>query len=122
MGPNGQTKGNAAVDEVERRFHRAMIAIYETSKRELGYNATRFLQMVSEQGGLVTARQLLWSDTPSDGFTTLWEHHRLDLTVEDHVLQTEFASLFSDADRLQARTRLDEYGWRPRAGMEYVTG
>lgn len=59
------------MDEVERRFHQAMVAIYETSKRELGYNATRFLQMVSEQGGLVTARQLLWSDTPSDGFTTL---------------------------------------------------
>ena len=47
------------MDEVERRFHRAMVGIYETAKRELGYNATRFLQMVSEQGGLVTARQLL---------------------------------------------------------------
>jgi hypothetical protein len=51
------------VDQVERCFHRAMISIYETAKRELGYNAIRFLQMLSEQGGLVTARQLLWSDT-----------------------------------------------------------
>jgi hypothetical protein len=109
------------VDEVERRFHRAMVGIYETAKRELGYNATRFLQMVSEQGGLVTARQLLWSDAPSDGFTTLWEHHRLDLSVEDHVLRTEFASLFSNADRGQALARLEAYGWQPRAGMEYVT-
>jgi hypothetical protein len=114
-------KGDAAVDEVERRFHRAMIGIYETAKRELGYNATRFLQMVSGQGGLVTARQLLWNETPSDGFTTLWEHHRLDLTVEDHVLRTEFASLFSDADREQARTRLEAYGWQPRTGTEYMT-
>lgn len=122
MSPNGRMKGDAAVDEVERRFHRAMIAIYETSKRELGYNATGFLQMVSEQGGLVTARQLLWSDTPSDGFTTLWEHHRLDLTVEDHVLRTDFASLFSDADREQALTRLEAYGWQPRTGTEYEIG
>ena len=121
MSPNGRTKGDAAVDEVERRFHRAMVGIYETAKRELGYNATRFLQMVSEQGGLVTARQLLWSDAPSDGFTTLWEHHRLDLSVEDHVLRTEFASLFSNADREQALVRLEAYGWQPRAGMEYVT-
>jgi hypothetical protein len=120
--PKGRTKGNAAVDEVQRRFHRAMIAIYETSKRELGYNATRFLQMVSQQGGLVTARQLLWSDAPSEGFTTLWEHRRLDLTVEDHVLRAEFASLFGDADRQQARTRLEEYGWRPKAGTEYALG
>ncbi len=55
------------MNEAEREFHRAMVAIYETAKRELGYNATRFLQMLSEQGGLTTARQLLWSDTPSDG-------------------------------------------------------
>jgi len=96
-----------------------MIAIYETAKRDLSYNATRFLQMVSDQGGLVTARQLLWSDTPSDGFTTLWERHRLDITVEDHVLRSEFASLFSDADREQALARLEAYGWRPRPGMGY---
>ena len=96
-----------------------MIGIYETAKRELGYNATRFLQMVSAQGGVTTARQLLWSDTPSDGFTTLWEHHRLDLTVEDHVLRAEFASLFSDGDREKALTRLKDYGWRPKPGTEY---
>ena len=110
------------MDEVERRFHRAMISIYETAKRELGYNATRFLQMLSEQGGLVTARQLLWSDTPSDGFTTLWERHRLDLTVEDHVVRAEFAPLFTDADREQALTRLQAYGWRPSPGTEYEIG
>jgi hypothetical protein len=97
-----------------------MVGIYETAKRELGYNATRFLQIVSEQGGLVTGRQLLWSDAPSDGLTTLWEDHRLDLSVEDHVLRTEFASLFSNADREQALARLEAYGWQPIAGMEYV--
>ena len=96
-----------------------MVAIYQTATRELGYNATRFRQMLGKQGGLVTARQLLWSDTPSDGFTTLWERHRLDLTVEDHVLRTEFASLFTDADRHQALTRLEAYGWRPQPGTEY---
>ena len=73
----------------------------------------RCLALDEQQGGLATARQLLWSDTPSDGFATLWEHHRLDLTVEAHVLRTEFASLFSDADREQARTRLETYGWQP---------
>jgi hypothetical protein len=101
-----------ALDEVERRFHRAMIRIYDTAKRELGYNATRFLQMISEQGGLSTARQLLWSEAPSEGFTTLWERGRLDLTVEAHILCDEFASLFTDEDRERARTRLEEYGWR----------
>ena len=73
MSPNGRTKGDAAVDEVERRFQRAMVGIYETAKRELGYNATRFLQIVSEQGGLVTARQLLWSDARSR-LAAGWHH------------------------------------------------
>ncbi len=89
-----------------------MISIYETAKRELGYNATRFLQMISEQGGLTAARHLLWSDAPSEGFTTLWERGRLDLTVEAHILRDEFASLFTDEDRERARTRLEQYGWR----------
>jgi hypothetical protein len=64
------------MSEIERRWNRVMISIYETAKRELGYNAARFVQMVSERGGLSTARQLVWSDSPSDGFTFLWEHHR----------------------------------------------
>jgi 5-methylcytosine-specific restriction protein A len=71
------------------------------------------LQMISEQGGLTTAKQLLWSSTPSEGFTTLWERGRLDLTVEAHVLKTESATLFTDDDRDQARDRLEAYGWRP---------
>ena len=71
----------------------------------------------------MTARQLLWSDTPSDGFTTLWQHHRLDLTgSKNHVLRSEFASLFTDADREQALMRLQAYGWHPRTGTEYEIG
>ena len=98
--------------QTERAFHQAMTVIYETAKRELGYNATRFLQMISEHGGLATARQLLWSDKPSEGFTTLWSHHRLDLTVEAHVLGKEYEALFTDADRQRARERLELYGWQ----------
>lgn len=90
-----------------------MISIYETAKRELGYNAIRFLQMISEHGGLAAARQLLWSDAPSEGFTTLWERGRLDLTVEARVQDAEFALLFTDEDRERARPRLEAYGWRP---------
>lgn len=103
------------MDERERDFHRAMVAIYQTTKRELGYNATRFLHMVSNEGGLAAARQLLWSDTPSDGFTTLWDHGRLDLTVEAHVLCPEYAQIFTDDDRQKARARLEQYGWSERS-------
>jgi hypothetical protein len=104
------------LDQLERKFHRAMVGIYETSKRELGYDATRFLQMLSEQGGVATAKHLLWNNAPSEGFTTLWSHGRLDLTVEAHVLDPEFESLFSGADRQRAQERLEAYGWQDRRG------
>jgi hypothetical protein len=101
----------SVLNEIERRFHQEMVAIYGTAKREVGYSATRFLQMTSEHGGMAPARQLLWSDQPSDGFTALWSHHRLDLTVEAHVLKQEYLALFTDDDRRQARSRLELYGW-----------
>ena len=112
--PASSPPKEASLGQVERQIHQAMVAIYETAKRDLGYNATRFLQMISEQGGLATARQLLWSDQPSDGFTTLWSHHRLDLTVEAHVLKPDYTALFTEADRQQARRRLELHGWHKK--------
>jgi hypothetical protein len=99
------------MEDLERRFHRAMIGIYETARAECRYTATRFLQMLSTQGGLMTARALLATEAPSDGFTRLWECGRLDLTVEAHVLKPEFAPLFSENERDTARRRLKEYGY-----------
>src|SRR5262245_30777731 len=97
--------------DVERAFDAAMVAIYTTAKRDLGYNATRFLQMITDEGGLIAARKLLHASVASEGFTTLWEHRRLDLSVEAHVLRPEFAELFTDDERRIARKRLRDYGF-----------
>jgi hypothetical protein len=53
------------MSKIERRWNRVMVSIYDTAKRELGYNASRFIQMVSERGGVSDARQLVWSESPS---------------------------------------------------------
>jgi len=95
---------------LETQFHRAMIGIYERAKEECGYNATRFLGMLSEKGGLRTAQILLATSQPSDGYVALWECNRLDLTVEALVLKPEFASLFTEEEKQVARNRLEEYG------------
>jgi hypothetical protein len=76
-----------------------MVDIYQTAKRELGYTATRFIQMVSDRGGLAAARQLLWSDQISGGFETLRQHGRLDLSVEAHVLKDAVANRTRTASR-----------------------
>lgn len=88
-----------------------MVAVYERAKSEAGYTATRLLELVSQLGGVNAARQLLAAPKPSDGFTTLWEKGRLDLSVEAHVLKPEFAQLFSREESDIARRRLAEYGY-----------
>ena len=99
-------------DALESQFHQSMLEIYRTAKREAGYNATRFLRMVSEHGGLETARILVNSDTVSDGYTALWERGRLDLSVEAMVLANEaYHQLFSEAQLEVCRQRLKEYGF-----------
>jgi hypothetical protein len=92
-------------------FDDAMVAIYTRARDETGYVATYFIQMVSELGGLETARQLLRSDAPSEGFTALWEKKRLDLSVEYHVLLPEFEHLFDRRERDIAYRRLRGYGF-----------
>jgi hypothetical protein len=94
-----------------RQFHAAMTRIYTRAKAEAGYNATRYLQMVSEIGGLTTAQKLLHSHGVSDGFTHLWERGHLDLTVEALVLEHKWHELFTNEERHIARGRLTSYGF-----------
>jgi len=84
---------------------------YLKAKRECGYNATRFLQMISEQDGLATAKKLIAKPGGTDGFTTLWEHQRLDISVEAIVLKPEFAPLFTEEERNLCRERLTQFGY-----------
>ena len=88
-----------------------MLDIYRRAKSDAGYNASRFLGMVSEQGGYEAARTLLHALKVSDGYTALWERNRLDLTVEALILKPEWRDLFSNAEREIARQRLIEYGY-----------
>ena len=98
--------------DLEKRFDQAMREIYMTAKRDCGYNATRFLQLIAEKGGLAAAKQLSNRPGGTDGFTTLWELGRLDLSVEAHVLEPEFESLFSEEERNMCRERLEEFGFK----------
>ena len=94
----------------EARYHAAMLEIYRIAQRDLSYNATRFLQLVEGRGGVQAAKQLL-AGPPSDGFATLWEKGRLDLSMEAHVIKPEFQDLFTDAERRLAEDRLRQFGY-----------
>lgn len=102
--------------QLEREFAAAMRDFYLRAKQELGYNATYFVRMLSTEGPLETARRLISSTQPSEGFTTLWERGRLDLTVEAHVIQPRFEPLFTEEELEAARQRLAAYGYSDAVG------
>ena len=94
-------------------FDQAMFNIYRRAKDEAGYSATLFLGMLSDRGGLATAKTLINSPKPSDGYTALYERRRLDLTVEAMVLETPtWDELFTDEELARARDRLRQYGYQ----------
>jgi hypothetical protein len=95
----------------EDDFTQAMMQIYIDALRECGYKASRFRQMVEDERGVATARRLLASDQPQYGFVELWEHNRLDLTVERLVLQERWRHLFTNAELAEARDRLRAHNY-----------
>jgi len=111
LNPAGfEEQGAAYPAELEESFNRRMIEVYKAS-RAIGYNATRFLSMVNEMGGLDAARTLLRAPGVSEGYTSLWERGRLDLSVEAVILESEWSALFTEAERGIARKRLKEFGF-----------
>ncbi len=102
------------MSKLENLFEQDMKNIYITARKECGYTATRFLQLIGEKGGLAAAKQLISKPGGTDGFTTLWEHKRLDLSVEAHVLKPEYAELFTDEERRICRERLEQFGYKEK--------
>lgn len=96
-----------------------MLEIYRVAKAEARYDATIFLGMVAQRGGLATAQYLINTPKPSEGYTALYMRGRLDLTVEAMVIEnTEWHELFTDEELAKARTRLKQYEYKPRKPRE----
>jgi hypothetical protein len=98
---------------LEKQFTRQLIILYELAKIKCNYNATRFIKMLHELGGVTTARQLVLSPELSQGFTAMWECGRLDLTVEATILQEPWRQLFTEDVLSAAQEKLQELGYNP---------
>ncbi|WP_235851995.1 HNH endonuclease [Niallia nealsonii] len=96
---------------LKRELHNDMFNIYNKAK-SIGYNATKFRQMLAGKEGYLVAKSFIYSKSPTDGFTSLWELKRLDLTVEALVLNPKYVSLFTEEERCIVRDRLAEYGYQ----------
>lgn len=76
-----------------------------------GYKPTIFLEMISNYGAIESAKKLINSQKPSEGYTKLWRIGELQHSVENRIQDKKWESLFSDEDRKKARKRLQEYGF-----------
>lgn len=85
-----------------------MYRVWQRAKDECNYNASYFLRMLDEMGGVATAKSLLAKNTLSSGYTELWLRGRLDIRVECVVLSSAFRSLFDEQELATARRRLTE--------------
>ena len=95
--------------DLEKDFSKDMLNIYKTADRELGYKATRFLQMLSKDGPVKTAKKLISKNGGTEGFLKLWESGRLDLSIENLVLNEKYKALFTDDERKMCCERLEKY-------------
>lgn len=100
-------------DDLEKAFHEAMLNIYDLGLSKYGYRANRFLPMVREQGGVLTAKQLLNAPGYHEGLTKLWELGGLEISMEALVLEPQWASLFTEEELQIARNRLEDLGFNP---------
>lgn len=101
--------------EAEGPYDRAVRAAVDRCRDELRYNPRYFRVMISQHGALGATRRLLAAPAVSDGFVTLWERNRLDLTVETLVVDERFADLFTPEEREVAGQRLTLFGHTPAA-------
>src|SRR5882672_8198789 len=99
------------MDEAELDFRSAL---QDTVKecRKIRYSPTGFMGMITSSSAFEAVRTLLAKKTPSEGFTTLWEKGRLDLSVEAIVLKPEWRGYFQPSELDTARRRLAEVKYR----------
>lgn len=94
--------------QLQNELHKALLEAARSAK-SIGYNPTKFNQMIATEGGYIVAKKLIHKT--STGFEKLWELNRLDLSTEAVILQKKFKPLFTKEELETAKTRLSEFGY-----------
>lgn len=96
---------------LEAEFHKAMLDTCRIAA-EHGYNPTYFRRMLSKYGGLEAAKRLINSSSPQYGLDRLCRLKLLHISVEAHVADERWASLFDYDERRKARKRLIDRNYK----------
>ncbi len=109
------------MDKLEALFHKEMLSLHEKWRSECSYTATVFIKIVKQHGGVKAAQILLRGQGLSRGFLKLMTLQRLDLSMENLVIQPKWATLFTEAEREIAKNRLEEAGSLKSSGSTMDT-
>ena len=96
---------------LKEEFTQALDGTVEAAKAR-GYIPTYFMQMLSELGGVETAKGLLAKSEPQTGLFELWNlgilHESMEAVICDNP---RFHPLFGAAEIAEAHRRLEELGY-----------
>ena len=97
------------MDNLKSSFDEAMLDIYRTAKYECDYNATYFLRMIQDYGGLDAAKRLLHDNKVHEGLTNLYFLGRTDITMEAVIWDNAvWHELFTEEELQTVKTRLED--------------
>lgn len=91
---------------IRDEFAAAILAAIKESK-ELGYNPTRFIEMIEQSHPVEIGKKLVVSGDLQSGIIQMAKMNRKDLTIESIMLKPEFSALFTSAELKAAQWRLD---------------
>jgi len=96
---------------LEAEFTHALEGTVEAAKAR-GYIPTYFMQMLSELGGVETAKRLLAKSEPQTGLFELWNLGILQESMEAVICDNpRFHPLFTATEISEAHRRLEELGY-----------
>lgn len=101
-----------AESNLEKDFRASVMDDIKILKEKYGYNPKFFLDMIIDHDIVDTAKRLIHSSEPSDGYTQLWHLKALQYSIENQIQDERWKPLFTDKDRAKAKKRLADYGFR----------
>lgn len=99
---------------LRQTFHEELLGLYKRIVKELKYKSPRLLEMMNKYGGYEAVIKMLPTDAHTFDFTLLWEHERLDLSIEALVTKERYKTLFPEEVVTFCQKRLDEYNYAPK--------
>ena len=98
----------------EKELENLMLSLNESLTATHGYNATRHLSIIKQQGAVQAAKTLIAKATIPSGVKRLKSIDELEASVENLTLQHQFSHLFTDQELAKAVRILAAFDFTPR--------